>query len=105
MGFAEFDNEDLANFAIRYLNNMELVTNKGLIAEFSLEDARAIHLRERRFEKLKKLNDEKKREKRKEQKTAETPVVIGGVVDLGKRKQLKQEVVPIDKITDVEQLH
>jgi len=46
LGFAEFGDEDLALFSLRYLNNMELVTGKGLIADFSLEDARALHKRE-----------------------------------------------------------
>lgn len=53
LGFAEFDDEALALFAIRYLNNMELVPNKGLIADYSLEDARVIHKREQRFERVK----------------------------------------------------
>ena len=56
LGFAEFDEEDLALFALRYLNNMELVTNKGLIADFSLEDARALHKREQKLDKQKKIN-------------------------------------------------
>ena len=46
LGFAEFDDEDLALYAIRYLNNMELTNNRPLIADFSLEDVRAIHKRE-----------------------------------------------------------
>jgi len=58
LGFAEFDDEDLALFALRYLNNMELVTNKPLISDFSLEDARALHQREVKFEKQKKLQKE-----------------------------------------------
>lgn len=40
IGFAEVENEELAKYAIMYLNNMELVTNKGLIVDYSLEDAR-----------------------------------------------------------------
>ena len=46
IGFAEFENDALAMFALRYLNNMELVVNKGLIADLSLEDARALHKRD-----------------------------------------------------------
>lgn len=56
LGFAEFDDEDLALFALRYLNNMQIVTNKGIIADFSLEDARALHKRELKQEKQKKIN-------------------------------------------------
>lgn len=73
LGFAEFDDEALALFAIRYLNNMELVANKGLIADYSLEDARVIHKREQRFERVKKVNLEKKREAKKELKKEDKP--------------------------------
>ena len=73
LGFAEFDEEALALFAIRYLNNMELVPNKGLIADYSLEDARVIHKREQRFERVKKVNLEKKKEAKKESKKEVKP--------------------------------
>lgn len=36
--FVEFTSEDLASFAVRYLNNYELVPTKGLIVDFSMED-------------------------------------------------------------------
>ena len=45
IGFCEFGTDELALFALKYLNNMELVGNKGLIADFSIEDARALHKR------------------------------------------------------------
>lgn len=38
IGFAEFYDEQISLFAIRYLNNMELVDKKGLIVDYSLED-------------------------------------------------------------------
>jgi RNA recognition motif-containing protein len=38
LGFVEFTNEDLALFAVRYLNNFEVVPKKGLIVDFSMED-------------------------------------------------------------------
>ena len=40
MAFVEFKSESLALFAVRYLNNMDLIggKNKGLIVDFSLED-------------------------------------------------------------------
>ena len=44
---------------------MELTPNKGLISDYSLEDARALFKREKRFERQKKLNDEKKKELKK----------------------------------------
>jgi len=47
---------------------MELVTGKGLIADFSLEDARALHKREQKLDKQKKINQEKKREEKMEKK-------------------------------------
>lgn len=46
----EFADEALALYALRYLNNMELVQGKGLIADFALEDARVLHKREQRRE-------------------------------------------------------
>ena len=87
MGFAEFEDETLALFAIRYLNNMELVANKGLIADYSLEDARVIHKREQRFERIKKINQDKKREAKKDSKAdpkTKTPA-LPAVVELGKK--------------------
>jgi RNA recognition motif-containing protein len=42
IGFAELENQDLAVYAINYLNNMELVNKKGLIVDFSMEDQRAL---------------------------------------------------------------
>ena len=37
-GFVEFTTPELALFAVRYLNNMEIVAKKGLIVDFSMED-------------------------------------------------------------------
>ena len=51
LGFAEFYDENITKFAIKYLNNMELVDKKGLIVDYSLEDQRAIHKREKIQEK------------------------------------------------------
>jgi hypothetical protein len=78
LGFAEFEDEGLALFAIRYLNNMELVTGKGLVADYSLEDARALHMREKRIERHRRVQ-----ERSKERKKAES--AIGAVVELGKK--------------------
>lgn len=36
--FVEFLNPELTLFAVHYLNNMEIVTGKGLIVDFSMED-------------------------------------------------------------------
>ena len=62
IGFAEFDDEALSLFAIRYLNNMELISSKGLIVDYSLEDARALHTREKRLDRQKKVEFDKKKE-------------------------------------------
>lgn len=51
LGFAEFETHELAMFALHYLNNMQLVSHKGLISDFSLEDARALHKRELKHQK------------------------------------------------------
>jgi sRNA-binding protein len=47
---------------------MQLSGNKGLIVDYSLEDARALHLREKRLEKQKKALEDKKREQKLEKK-------------------------------------
>ena len=109
LGFAEFEDEALALFAIRYLNNMELTANKGLIADYSLEDARVIHKREQRFERIKKVNLDKKREAKKDSKAdpkAKTPA-LPAVVELGKKSTgtNEEKTISIDKITDQEVLH
>jgi hypothetical protein len=110
IGFAEFDDENLALFAIRYLNNMEIVPNKGLISEYSLEDARALHKREVRLEKQKKIAFEKKKEQKKQDKAdglnEKKPAIITGVVDLGKKtKGEEPKQLSVDQITDQELLH
>jgi hypothetical protein len=43
---------------------MQLVSSKGLIVDYSLEDARALHLREKRLERQKKVVADKKREEK-----------------------------------------
>jgi hypothetical protein len=109
LGFAEFDEEALALFGIRYLNNMELVTGKGLISDFSLEDARALFKREKRLERQKQQAFEKKKELKKQQKEDEKEnpkeKIITGVVELGgatgsAKKEKKQQQLSIDQITD-----
>ncbi len=97
LGFAEFEDEKLALYAIRYLNNMELNPGKALIADYSLEDARALYKREQRHERLKKSNAEKKKENKKLKKTDTTS--IPAVVDLGKKGK-EEPKLSIDKITD-----
>ena len=95
-------------FAIRYLNNMELVPNKGLISDYSLEDARALHKREKRLERQKQQAFDKKKELKKQQKAdeAENPKekVITGTVDLGKKSTdgaaKKEKQLSIDQIAD-----
>lgn len=50
IGFIEFGNEEVAAYGIRYLNNMELVNNKGLIVDHSLDDARIVNKREKKLQ-------------------------------------------------------
>jgi hypothetical protein len=58
LGFAEFYDFAITKFAIKWLNNMELVPNKGLIVDYSLEDQRAIHKREKKKEVfMEKMNE------------------------------------------------
>lgn len=37
-GFVEFTNPQLALYAVRYLNNLEIAARRGLIVDFSMED-------------------------------------------------------------------
>lgn len=37
-GFVEFTNPNLALFAVRYLNNLEIIPKRGLIVDFSMDD-------------------------------------------------------------------
>ena len=116
LGFVEFEEPELALFAVRYLNNMELVEGKGLIVDFSLEDARALKKRGARMDKWKKGQEEREREKKIEKKQEQKKEVVGknGVVELGKKKEekagesrrKKKEKGPsISEITDVETLN
>tara|TARA_B110000285_G_C15111597_1_gene611455 strand:- start:332 stop:1138 length:807 start_codon:yes stop_codon:yes gene_type:complete len=60
--FVEFTNEDLAMFAVRYLNNMEIVPKKGLIVDFSMEDQRALFKRKEKIERWRQIAKDRKRE-------------------------------------------
>jgi len=64
--FVEFTNPDLALFAVRYLNNMEIVAKKGLIVDFSMEDQRALFKRKEKIERWRKIAQEKKKETKNE---------------------------------------
>ena len=58
--FVEFTNEDLAMFAVRYLNNMEMVPQKGLIVDFSMEDQRALFKRKEKIERWRQIAKDRK---------------------------------------------
>jgi hypothetical protein len=60
--FVEFTNEDLAMFAVRYLNNMEMVPQKGLIVDFSMEDQRALFKRKEKIDRWRQIAKDRKRE-------------------------------------------
>lgn len=62
IGFVEYDNEELALFAVRFLNNYEIVSSKGLICDFSMEDQRALFKRKEKIERWRKIGKEKKYE-------------------------------------------
>lgn len=53
LAFIEFADHQAALFAVRYLNNMQL-TNRGLVVDFCLEDARKLQVRQQRQDKIKK---------------------------------------------------
>lgn len=61
--FVEFVSEDLAMFAVRWLNNYELVPTKGLIVDFSMEDQRALFKRKEKIERWRTIAKQEKAEK------------------------------------------
>ena len=46
LAFCEFSEPEIALYAVRYLNNMQLNGARGLVVDFSLEDARKLHSRD-----------------------------------------------------------
>jgi len=42
LAFVEFSDAELALFAVRYLNNMQLAGNRPLVVDFALDDARKL---------------------------------------------------------------
>jgi len=69
--FVEFTNEDLAMYAVRYLNNMEIVHSKGLIVDFSMEDQRALFKRKEKIERWRQIAKDKKREEHFDEEEAQ----------------------------------
>jgi len=51
LAFVEVTDSDLALFAVRYLNNMQLAGNRPLIVDFALDDARKMQKRTQKLEK------------------------------------------------------
>jgi len=45
LAFGEFAEAKIATYAVRYLNNLQLGANRGLVVDFALEDARKMHKR------------------------------------------------------------
>ena len=75
-GFVEFSNEDLAYFAVRYLNNFEIVPTKGLIVDFSMEDQRALFKRKEKIERWRKIAQEKKDQQKDEEPEDSKPIAV-----------------------------
>ena len=51
LAFAEFSEPEIALFAVRYLNNMQLAGNRPLVVDFALNDARKMQKRSQKLEK------------------------------------------------------
>ena len=45
LAFCEFSEPEVALYAVRYLNNLQLAGTRGLVVDFCLEDARKVHAR------------------------------------------------------------
>ena len=71
--FVEFKNEALALFAVHYLNNLEIVSNKGLIVDFSMEDQRALFKRKEKIERWRQIAKDKKLEETTEKADGQEP--------------------------------
>ena len=119
-------NADLSMYAVRYLNNMEIVPTKGLIVDFSMEDQRALFKRKEKIERHRKIAKENKKanaldDEEEGYKNANSidgkMQTIKGVVDLGasdedevmegegkSAKKAKKGSINIQEITDVETL-
>ena len=67
LAFVELVNHEAALFTVRYLNNMQL-TNRGLIVDFCLQDARKMFRRTQKLEKHQRLAMERKQDARKERR-------------------------------------
>jgi RNA recognition motif-containing protein len=59
-GFVEFTKPELALFAVRYLNNLEIAARRGLIVDFSMEDQRALFKRKEKIERWRSIAKDKK---------------------------------------------
>ena len=66
LAFAEFSEPLVALYAVRYLNNMYLSGQRGLVVDFALEDARKLHIRQTKIEKFQKQAQEKRDQAKKE---------------------------------------
>lgn len=66
LAFCEFSEPEIALFAVRYLNNLQLSGNRGLVVDFCLEDARKVFARTQKLEKHQRIALEKKSAQKKE---------------------------------------
>ena len=69
LAFVQLADPDLALFAVRYLNNMQL-SGRPLIVDFALDDARKVQKRAHKLEKHQRLAMEKKEAAKKEARAA-----------------------------------
>jgi hypothetical protein len=64
----EFTKTELALFAVRYLNNLEIAARRGLIVDFSMEDQRALFKRKEKIERHRTIAKDKKENEVPEEK-------------------------------------
>jgi RNA recognition motif-containing protein len=87
LAFVEFTDHDLALFALKYLNNLQL-SNRGLVVDFALEDARKMFKRKMKIEKFAKIAEDKRKEarnQRREEKRKQQAITT--TVELGNQKE------------------
>ena len=51
LAFCEFSEPEIALYAVRYLNNMQLNGARGLVVDFAIEDARKLHAGDQKLHK------------------------------------------------------
>jgi RNA recognition motif-containing protein len=97
LAFVEFANEEVAMFAVRYLNNFEVVPTKGLIVDFSMEDQRALFKRKEKIERWRQIAKDKKKEEDEQMEEVKPAYKSNEPLDLGEYLKSKKNIQEVTK--------